>query len=107
MSKEKSNNTNEKVCITVRLNDEENEKLRQAAAACGLSVSEFMKRLCMGNPPQGKPPKELWELMNELYEVHSAFKKCVPYYPAAAEICTEIEQLIVDLQEKFTASEEV
>lgn len=42
----------EKVCITVRLNDDENEKLRQAAAA---------------------------------------------------EICTEIEQLIVGLQEKFTA----
>ena len=38
----------------------------------------------------------------KLYEVHDAFKKCVPYYPTAAEICKEIEDFILELQQKTT-----
>jgi hypothetical protein len=34
--------------------------------------------------------------------VHDAFKKCVPYYPTAAEICKEIEDFILELQQKST-----
>ncbi len=45
---------------------------------------------------------EFWELLNKLYEVHDAFKKCVPYYPTAAEICREIEDFILELQQKTT-----
>lgn len=47
MSKGKS----EKVCVTVRLNTEENKRLKQCATNCGLSVSEFMRQICMGNAP--------------------------------------------------------
>ena len=47
------------------------------------------------------PQTEFWELLGKLYEVHDAFRKCVPY-PAAAEICKEIEQLVMDLQQRFT-----
>lgn len=102
MSKEKSEKEVRNVPITVRLNEEEHEKLKQCAAACGLSAAEFMRQLCKGNAPQPKPKKEFWTLLNTLYEVHAAFKKCVPYFSSAAEICKEIEDFILELQQKST-----
>ena len=102
MSKEKSEKGVRNVPITVRLNEGEHEKLKQCAAACGLSATEFMRQLCKGNAPQPKPKTEFWALLNKLYEVHDAFKKCVPYYPTTAEICKEIEDFILELQQKTT-----
>lgn len=102
MSREKSEKDVRNVPITVRLNEEEHEKLKQYAAACGLSATEFMRQLCKGNAPQPKPKTEFWELLNRLYDVHDAFKKCVPYYPTAAETCKEIEDFILELQQKST-----
>lgn len=49
MSKEKSEKGVRNVPITVRLNEGEHEKLKQCAAACGLSAAEFMRQLCKGN----------------------------------------------------------
>lgn len=98
-----SKKTDEKVNITFRLNEEESEKLKQYAAACGLSAAEFMRQLCKGNAPQPQPQAEFWQLMNTLYEVHSAFKKCIPYYPNAAETCQEIEEFILELQQAATS----
>ena len=72
MSREKSEKDVRNVPIIVRLNEEEHEKLKQCAAACGLSAAEFMRQLCKGNAPQPKPEKEFWALLNTLYEVHSA-----------------------------------
>ena len=102
MSREKSEKNVRNVPITVRLNEEEHEKLKQCAAACGLSAAEFMRQLCKGNAPQPQPEKEFWALLNTLYEVHAAFKKCVPYFPSATEICKEIEDFILELQQKST-----
>lgn len=97
----------EKVNITFRLNEEESQKLKQYAAACGLSVAEFMRQLCKGNAPQPEPPTEFWQLLNTLYEVHAAFKKCIPYYPTAAETCKEIEDFILELQRTSTSPQRV
>jgi len=60
----------EKIRVGLHLTEEESENLKHYAAVCGLSVSEFMRRLCMGKPPQSKPLKEFWKLLNTLYEVH-------------------------------------
>lgn len=95
MSKE----NNKKVRIKVRLTEEENEKLKRCAEACGLSQSEFIRQLCKGKTPKPKPTKEFWELLNLLYSVHNGFQKCTKYEPSAAEICAEIEQLVLDLEE--------
>lgn len=103
MSKEKSEKNVRNIPVSFRLNEEESEKLRQCAAACGISVAEFMRQLCRGNAPQPQPPREFWELLNALYEVHAAFQTCIPYYPAAAETCKEIEDFILELQQTFTA----
>ena len=102
MSRKKSEKDVRNVPITVRLNGEESRHLKNCAAACGLSAAEFMRQLCRGNAPQPVPQTEFWELLNTLYEAHTAFKKCVPYFPSASEICKEIEQLAVNLQQRFT-----
>ena len=103
MNKEKSEKDVRNIPVTVRLNEEESQKLKQYAAACGLSVAEFMRQLCKGNAPQPEPSAEFWQLLNTLSEVHAAFKKCIPYYPTAAEICKEIEDFILELQQAFTS----
>ena len=107
MSREKPDKNVRNVSITVRLNEEESKKLKQCAADCGLPAAGFMRQLCIGKAPQPQPVKEFWELLNTLYEVHAAFKKCVPYFPSAAEICKEIEQLVVDLQQEFTMPQKI
>ncbi len=97
----------EKVTITFRLTEKESQKLKQCAAVCGLSAAEFMRQLCKGNAPQPIPSADFWEMLNTLYEVHAAFKKCIPIFPSASEICKEIEQLAVDLQQRFTALQKI
>lgn len=89
----------EKVRIKVRLTEEENEKLKQDSALCGLTQSEYVRQLCKGILPKPKPPDSVWELMNELYKAHSSLAECAKYEPSAREICTEIEQLVLTLQE--------
>ena len=102
MGREKTEKNVRNIPITFRLTAEEHEKLKQYSSACGLSAAEFMRQLCRGNAPQPMPQTEFWELLGKLYEVHDAFRKCVPFYPAAADICREIEDFILELQRNFT-----
>lgn len=85
--------------VSVRLSEEENEKLERCAELCGISQNEFIRQLCKGKMPRPKPPKAFWEMLNALYEVHNSFQKCSKYEPSALNICKEIECLIIDLQE--------
>lgn len=88
-----------KVRISVRVTQEEKEKVEHCSALCGLSQSAFLQQLCMGKTPKPKPPKAFWEMLNALYEVHTAFKSCIPYHPTAGQHCKEIERLVLLLQE--------
>lgn len=91
--------SNEKVRIKVRLTEEENQKLEHDSTLCGLSQSEYVRQLCRGIHPKPKPPEVFWQMMNELYQIHSALRECGKYEPSVLKICTEIEQLVLDLQE--------
>ena len=91
--------SNRKVRIKVRLSEEENEKLKRCAEACGLSQSALIRQLCKGKAPKPQPQKEFWEVLEALYAVHNSFKSCAKFEPSALEICKEIECLILDLQE--------
>ena len=92
-----SKENNKEVCIKVRLSEEENEKLKRCAAACGLSQSEIIRQLCKGKAPKPQPQKEFWEVLEALYSVHNSFKSCAKFEPSALEICKEIECLILEL----------
>ena len=48
------------VRISVRLSEEEKEKLERSAEICGLSQSEFVRQLCKGRAPNPQPTKEFW-----------------------------------------------
>ncbi len=89
----------EKVRIKVHLTEEEKEKLERNSALCGLTQSEYVRQLCRGIHPKPKPPDVFWELMDELYKVHSDLKECARYEPSALKLCAEIERLVLDLQE--------
>ena len=91
--------SNEKVRIRVRLTEEENQKLKHDSALCGLSQSEYVRQLCRGIRPKPKPPEAFWQMMNELYQIHSTLRECGKYEPSAHKICTDIERLVLDLQE--------
>ena len=90
----------EKVRIRVRLTEEENQKLEHDSALCGLSQSEYVRQLCRGIRPKPKPPEVFWQMMNELYQIHSALRVCAKYEPSVFEISTDIEQLVLNLQEE-------
>ena len=91
--------TKDKKVITLRLTEEENEKLKNCSALCGLSQTEFIRLLCKDKTPKPQPTKAFWDMMNALYDVHNGFKACAEYEQSALEICKEIECLILDLQE--------
>ena len=94
----------DKFCVSVWLNEAENEKLKQYAISCGLSQTEFVRQLCKGKTPKPQPSKEFWQMLEALYEVHKGFKACAKYEPSVLNICKEIECLILDLQEVQTGS---
>ena len=96
--------SDKKVRIKVRLSEEENEKLKRCAAACGLSQSALIRQLCKGKAPKPQPQKEFWELLNALYDIHNGFQKCSKFEPSVLEICKEIECLILELQEAKTGT---
>lgn len=92
--------SNEKVRIRVRLTEEENQKLEHDSALCGLSQSEYVRQLCRGIRPKPKPPEVFRQMMSELYQIHSALREYGKYEPSAScKSSTDIEQLVLDLQE--------
>ena len=90
----------DKMRISLRLTEEENRKLGHAAALCGLSQTEFVRQLCIGErQPKVQPGKEFWAFLEGLYNLHKAYAACIPYAPEMKKVCCEIENLILRLQE--------
>lgn len=88
----------EKVCLKVRLAEEEKAKLEHDAALCGLTQSEYFRQICLGQHPRPKQPPEFWELLDALYEVHDKLERLVVYCPEVAEECSRLEKLVLFLQ---------
>ena len=89
----------EKVCLKVRLTEEEKTKLEHDAALCGLTQSEYFRQICLGKRPRPKQPPEFWELLDALYEVHDKLERLTAHCPEAVEECFRIERLVLLLQE--------
>lgn len=90
---------NEKVRVKIRLSEEEKARLEHNAALCGLTQSEYIRQLCLGRHPHPKQPPEFWELMDALYELHGILERLAVYCSEAAEECSQLENLVLLLQE--------
>ena len=89
----------EKVCVSCRLTQEEADLLTKYSKLCGLSENEFMRQRVRGITPRPLPRKEFWDLLDELYQRHDEFSHLAKTIPEAKELCKEIENLVVFLQE--------
>lgn len=88
----------EKVCLKVRLTEEEKSKLEHDAALCDLTQSEYFRQICLGLQPRPKQPSEFWELLDALYKIHDKLERLTVYCPEAAEECSRLERLVLFLQ---------
>lgn len=93
------NTKEEKITVRLHLSEEEKAKLEHNAALCGLSQTEYMRQVCLGRTPRPQPPKEFWELMQALYELHHLFERLTVRFPEAIEEQRRIERMVLLLQE--------
>ena len=89
--------------ISVKFTEEEHEKLKEFSAKCGLNQSQLLRLLIKDYVPKPQPSKVYWQMMNELFNVHSAFKLLTESgfdcTPGPCEIMREIEELALLLQQ--------
>ena len=89
----------EKVRLKIRLTEEEKAKLEHDAVLCGLTQSEYFRQICLGRQPRPKRPPEFWELLDALYDIHDKLERLAVYCPEASEECSQLENLVLLLQE--------
>jgi len=63
------------VHINLRVTDKEKAIINRNARKCGLSVSEFLRKLALGYVPKAMPPFEYQQLNNALMNLYTAFKE--------------------------------
>ena len=57
------------VGINVRVTVTEKKKVTMLARKCGLSLSEYLRQRALGYEPGGHPPKEVFDVLDELDEI--------------------------------------
>ncbi len=63
------------VHINVRTTQEEKNLYQKRAALCGLSLSEYFRKLASGYDPKPLPPIEYQRIISALSEVYGELKK--------------------------------
>jgi len=58
------------VGINVRVSVTEKKKVTMLARKCGLSLSEYLRQRALGYEPGGHPPKEVFDVLDELDQEH-------------------------------------
>ena len=57
------------VGINVRVSVTEKRKMTLMAKRCGLSLSEYLRQRALGYEPGGRPPKEVFDVLDKLDEI--------------------------------------
>ena len=57
------------VGINVRVSVTEKKKVTMLAKKCGLSLSEYLRQRALGYEPGGHPPKEVFDVLDNLDEI--------------------------------------
>ena len=61
--------------INVRTTHQEKAKIERNAKRCGLSLSEYLRKLANGYEPKPLPPLEYRELMNTVTDLYVNFNE--------------------------------
>ena len=106
--------SNEIIRKSFRLSDEEAAELKEKAALCGLSETEFIRQLIRGLMPKPLPEDRFWDKMNELYDCHSRlkrraerFKNDPVLHKFYSERANELQDLVIRIIERFTQPEPI
>ena len=57
------------VGINIRVTVTEKKKVTMLARKCGLSLSEYLRQRALGYEPGGPPPKEVFDVLDQLDEI--------------------------------------
>ena len=63
------------VHINLRVTEKEKDIIVRNAQKCGLSLSEFLRKLALGYIPKAMPPFEYHQLNHMLMTLYAAFKE--------------------------------
>ena len=81
------------VGINVRVSVTEKKKVTMLARKCGLPLSEYLRQRALGYEPGGHPPKEVFDVLDELDEIA---ENCQPSAGAKITACAdEIRDLLI------------
>lgn len=102
-------NKEEKIRKTFRLSDEEADNLKANAECCGLTETEFLRQLILGQQPKALTEDRFWDKMNDLYECHSRLKRRAKQFENDPRLhqfyldrADELQDLVMKIIERFT-----
>jgi len=84
------------VHINLRVTEREKIIIVRNARKCGLSVSEFLRKLALGYVPKAMPPFEYQQLNQTLMMLYTAFKE-----NSTPENADVIVRLVRNLEDEF------
>ena len=87
----------ETIKFTLRLPPKLKRRLERLARDRGVSQSQYLCALIAGKSSEAVPPKQFWEVMQQLYDIHEMLLR--DGNQSAAE---QLQQSIVSLQCAFT-----
>jgi len=92
---------------TIRLPPRLKRKLERLAKDRGMSQSNYVCALIEGRSSEVMPPKQFWDVMQQLYDIHEMLLRAANLSPQFKEAAHRLERSIVELQEAYTLDEEV
>lgn len=96
----------ETIKFTLRLPTELKRRLERLARERGVSQSQYLCALIAGKSSEAIPPKQFWEVMQQLYDIHEMLLRAANLSPQFTEAARRLERKIVELQEAYTLDEE-
>ena len=91
--------SNKTVKHTLRMSEQESQKLDRLAERAGISKAEYVRQKVFGKEPQPMPTPAFWNHMDTLYTLHDRLKD--------AESRKLLQQLILTIQAEATQPKEV
>ena len=97
----------ETIKTTIRLPPKLKRRLERLARDRGMSQSKYLCSLLEGKSSEAVPPKQFWDVMQQLYDIHEMLLRAANLSPQFKEAAHRLERGIVELQQAYTLDEEV